>query len=407
MLYRSMPRSQEPLSILGYGCMRFPQVNGRIDEPAAERQMTLAIERGVNYFDTAVPYHMGESEPLLGRFLAKGYREKVKLATKLPQWQVKTHTDMDVLLQTQLKTLQTDRIDYYLVHNLVGTSWERMRSLGVLDFLARAKQAGKIRHAGFSYHGNKEAFPGIVDAFDWDFCQIQYNFLDEHNQAGRAGLEYAAKKGLGVIIMEPLRGGNLARTPPAPIQQLWDAANPRRTPAEWALRWIWDHPEVTLVLSGMNSEAQIEENTTIAAAGQPNSLTPQERTLVSEVAAAFRKTMKVPCTSCQYCLPCPHGVDIPGCFETFNSYHAFKDKSAMMFYMFKVGGLIAAPARASQCTSCGACLKKCPQGIQIPEELKQVARDMEGRTMRLKLAFYKAAIGVQRWVTLLKARWFS
>ena len=259
MLYRKIQKSGDELSILGFGCMRLPlKEDGTIDEERARKQVHYAIDNGVNYVDTAWPYHMGNSEPFLGRALADGYREKVKLATKLPSWMVESREDMDKFLNAQLEKLNTDHIDYYLIHSLVGSLWDRVEKLGVADFLDKAKADGRIINAGFSFHGSGEDFRRIVDGYDWDFCQIQYNFLDEKNQAGTKGLEYAASKGLGVIIMEPLRGGNLARMVPPAIEEIWDEAKEKHTPAEWALRWVWNHPEVTVVLSGMNEETTLK-----------------------------------------------------------------------------------------------------------------------------------------------------
>ena len=405
MLYRTMPRSTERLSILGYGCMRFPEKGGKIDEVQAEKQMRRAIEQGVNYYDTAMPYHMGASEPFLGKVLSKdGLRNKVFLATKLPPWSVHSRADMDRLLDIQLKNLQTDHIDYYLIHNLTGHTWQHMRSQGVLHFLEQAKQDGRIRFAGFSFHGDKNVFPEIVDAWNWDFCQIQYNFLDEQTQAGTAGLEYAAKKGLGIIIMEPLRGGNLATRIPDEVQKTWDAAPTRRTPVEWALRWIWNRPEVTLVLSGMNQDEHVEENLRIASAALPKSLTDAELQTVSTVARTYRRLMQVGCTGCQYCLPCPAGVNIPACFEVFNAHTLFKDKQASMMYMIRLGGLLGKPAKASQCSSCGACVKKCPQSLPIPQLLKQVASTFEGRGMKLKLWVFRFFLKAKRLWDLLRHR---
>lgn len=292
MLYRKIPENGDELSILGFGCMRLPLKEGKIDEERAREQLRYAIGHGVNYVDTAWPYHMGESEPFVGRALADGYREKVKLATKLPSWTVKSREDMDRILNVQLERLRTDHIDYYLVHGLVGALWDKMEKLEVLSFLDKAKADGLIVNAGFSFHGSVEDFKRIVDAYPWTFCQIQYNFLDEKNQAGTEGLKYAASKGLGVIIMEPLRGGKLTYPIPPAVQEIWDEAPVKRTPAEWSLRWIWNHPEVTVVLSGMNEELHIEENLKIAGEAYPNSLTEAELQLVSKVEQKYRGLMK-------------------------------------------------------------------------------------------------------------------
>ncbi len=265
MLYRKMPKNGDELSVLGFGCMRLPvKEDGTIDESRAMSQVRYTIDHGVNYIDTAWPYHMGESEPFVGRTLADGYREKVKLATKLPSWLIASREDMDRYLNAQLERLRTDHIDYYLVHGLAGEVWDKLEALGVTDFLDKAKADGRIINAGFSFHGSIEDFKRIVDAYPWTFCQIQYNFMDENHQAGTEGLKYAASKDLGVIVMEPLLGGNLASPIPSEVEEIWNEAAVKRTPVEWALRWVWNHSEVTVVLSGMNEESQVEENLKIA-----------------------------------------------------------------------------------------------------------------------------------------------
>lgn len=380
MQYRTVPKNGDQLSVLGYGCMRLPAKRGAILEDVANRQILSAIDRGVNYIDTAVPYHNGKSEPFLGKILSQnGYRNKVKLATKLPHWSTDSKKLMDEMLDNQLERLQTDRIDYYLIHNLNGSSWETAKENGVREFLDGAIQSGKIINAGFSYHGGAEDFSTVVDEYDWTFCQIQYNYLDTRNQAGKRGLEYAASKDLAVMIMEPLRGGNLAKTPPPEIQKIWDNAGVKRSPVEWALRWIWNHPEVTVVLSGMNDDTHIRENMDMASDAQAHAFSEMELALVDQVRDTFRQVMKVGCTGCQYCMPCPAGVNIPGSFEYYNSRHAFKDKSAKLFYLAMNGGAVhEKPSLASQCIKCRICLDKCPQSILIPDHLDAVAKDMEG-----------------------------
>ena len=310
MLYRRMPQNGDELSILGFGCMRLPVKDGKIDEPRAIGQIRYAIDQGVNYVDTAWPYHAGESETVLGKALRDGYRNRVKLATKLPSWMIKSREDMDRFLAAQLEKLGTDQIDYYLVHALDGKLWDNVERLGVLEFLDQAKKDGRIVNAGFSFHGLAGDFTRIVDAYPWVFCQIQYNYLDEEYQAGTEGLEYAAAKGLGVIVMEPLRGGNLGLpTPPPAVAAIWNEAKVRRTPAEWALRWVWNRPEVTVVLSGMNEEEQIQENLAIANTAHANALTEEELELVERVGRKYRELMKVGCTGCGYCMPCPSERD--------------------------------------------------------------------------------------------------
>ncbi len=385
MLYRKIPENGDELSILGFGCMRLPLKEGQIDEERAAQQVRYAIDCGVNYIDTAWPYHMGKSEPFLGQTLVDGYREKVKLATKLPSWTVKSLEDMDRILNAQLERLRTDHIDYYLVHGLVGTLWDKMEKLDVLGFLDKARSEGRIINAGFSFHGSVDDFKRIVDAYSWTFCQIQYNFLDEKNQAGTEGLKYAASKGLGVIIMEPLRGGKLTNPIPPAVQDIWNEASVKRTPAEWALRWIWNHPEVTVVLSGMNEESHIQENLKVADAAYPESLTEAELQLVKKVEQKYRELMKTGCTGCRYCTPCPAEVDIPSCFEIYDNFHlSGNEKEAKLMYAAKPGGIIRGDVSgyASQCVQCGQCIEKCPQHLDIPSLLETVAGEFEGNDFK-------------------------
>ena len=390
MLYRKMPKNGDRLSILGFGCMRLPLKNGKIDEERAIRQIRHAIDKGVNYVDTAWPYHGGESEFLLGKALKAGYRDRVKVATKLPSWLIKGREDMDRYLAAQLRKLDTDPIDYYLLHGLNGEVWDTLKALGVIDFLQQAIKDGWIVNAGFSFHGLAEDFIRIVDAYPWEFCQIQYNFLDQKNQAGTAGLKHAAAKNLGVIVMEPLRGGNLGlATPPPAVAEIWKEAKTRRTPVEWALRWVWNHPEVTVVLSGMNEEAHIEENLSVADTAYANTLTGEELEIVERVSRKYQELMKVECTGCGYCMPCPSDVLIPGCFETYNKMHMFGETDMAKFsYAIRMSGILAdgKPKYASQCVECGECLDKCPQHIPIPEFLANVAAEMEGPELEKRLA---------------------
>ncbi|AKB41965.1 aldo/keto reductase [Methanosarcina mazei] len=390
MLYRKMPKNGDELSILGFGCMRLPmKEDGSIDEERATRQVRYAIDHGVNYVDTAWPYHMEQSEPFLGRALADGYREKVKLATKLPSWLIMSREDMDKYLNAQLEKLKTDHIDYYLIHALVGDLWDYIEKLGIADFLDKARADGRIINAGFSFHGSGDEFKRIVDAYDWDFCQIQYNFLDEKNQAGTEGLEYAASKGLGVIIMEPLRGGYLANPVPPAVQEIWDEASTKRTAAEWALFWVWNHPEVTVVLSGMNEDAHIEENLAVADKSYPDSLTEAELQLVKKVERKYRELMKAGCTGCRYCMPCPEGVNIPLCFETYNTLYMSGNADETKFmYAARLGGVLSGGEAefASLCVQCGKCLEKCPQHLDIPMILESVVEELEGPDLEGRLA---------------------
>jgi uncharacterized protein len=390
MLYRQLGNTGDTVSILGYGCMRFPKKNGQVDQTLTDRQVRAAIERGVDYFDTAYIYP--GSEAALGRILEGALRDKVRIATKLPLPMVHSQRDMESLLETQLRRLRTDRVDCYLMHCLVtAEGWLRLKRLGVEDFLAGARKAGKIRLVGFSYHGDQRQFAQIVDDYPWDFCQLQYNYVDQDNQAGRTGLRYAAAKGLGVVVMEPLRGGQLAGTMPRQVQAVWDRAATRRSPAEWALRWVWDHPEVSTVLSGMNDEQQVLENARIAAEALPGSLPAGETALVDEARAAFAGMMLVGCTGCGYCMPCPAGVNIPQCFSLYNHAHLFEDGTSRFNYVgFTAGVDGGAPSYASLCRDCGRCEQRCPQRLPVRERLAEVARDMEGFYFKPAVALIRA-----------------
>jgi predicted aldo/keto reductase-like oxidoreductase len=375
MLYRKMNKVKSDLSILGFGCMRLPVTkDGSIDEKQAKEMIRFAIDHGVNYVDTAYPYHNGESEPFLGRALQGGYREKVNLATKLPSWLIKSRADMDRYLDEQLKRLQTDHIDFYLVHGLMKPFWENLRSLGVTDFLDDAIADRRIRYAGFSFHDELALFKEIVDSYDWTFCQIQYNFMDEQNQAGTEGLRYAADNGLGIVIMEPLRGGMLTKDIPS-INDIWRKATVQRSLSEWALRWVWNHPEVTVVLSGMSSFEQVQQNVAYAESGLANSLSQEDLNLFGEAEIEYKKRIKVPCTGCRYCMPCSSNVSIPECFEMYNQGCMFDaPEVANANYDIVLGGMLTGRSGfASQCQECGDCEEKCPQGIPIREHLKKVA----------------------------------
>jgi len=374
MQYRQLGPFKD-ISILGMGCMRLPVIDGdesRIDEPAATHLLHRAVDQGINYFDTAYPYHQGHSETFLGRALeSERLRDRVLLATKLPSWAIESRQDCDRYLDEQLQRLRTDRIDCYLLHALKADWWYKLYDLGVLDFLDRAIADGRIGCAGFSFHDELPLFKEIVDAYDWSFCQIQYNYMDEDIQAGRRGLEYAADKGLGVIVMEPLRGGHLARPAPAEIQQLWDRSEVQRSPAEWALRFVWNRPEVTCLLSGMNDLQQIVENCRIADQTQPGSLSSEELALIETVRDTMRKRIKVPCTACNYCLPCPAGVNIPRIFSIFNDCFIYGDR----LFPHRIYSITMNTAElASNCTRCGKCEAACPQQIAIMEMLEEAHR---------------------------------
>ena len=380
-------RYGNPLSILGYGCMRFPQKMGRIDMDATEKQILLAIDGGVNYFDTAYIYP--GSEAALGQILEKnGLREKVHIATKLPHYLIKNREGLDKLFAEELKRLRTDYVDYYLMHMLTDTAtWDRLKEMGIEQWLEEKKRSGAIRQVGFSYHGNSETFCALVDAYDWDFTQIQYNYMDEHSQAGRRGLYHAAAKGIPVIIMEPLRGGKLVNRLPEEAKKLF--AKTESTPAQWAFRWLWDQKEVTVVLSGMNSEEMIRENMETASAVTAGALTAHDQAMLKQVVAAINAKMKVGCTGCGYCMPCPKGVDIPGTFAAYNRRYT-EGKFAGLKEYFMCTTLRTNSTAASNCIGCGKCEKHCPQGIAIRAELKNASKALE-------TPVYKAGRKLARW----------
>lgn len=374
MLYRELGQTGKSVSILGFGTMRLPTLGGddsKVDEEKAAQMIRYAIDHGVNYIDTAYPYHGGMSEFVIGKALQNGYREKVCLATKLPSWLVTSREDMDRYLNEQLERLRTDYIDFYLLHALNRDFWPLVKKHGVFDFLNSALKDGRIKYTGFSFHDNMDLFKEIVDSYPWNMCQIQYNFMDESFQAGKEGLMYAASKGLGVAIMEPLRGGYLASKVPQEVQKIWDSAETTRSPVEWGLRYLWDYPEISIVLSGMSDLAQVESNVKLAADGFPNSLTEEERKLISKVKEIYRSKTRVNCTGCQYCMPCPSGVNIPENFKYLNNAEMFdKVEEEKLLYSGLEG-------KASNCTECGQCEEKCPQKTPIREMLKEVSRLFE------------------------------
>ena len=365
MQYRHCGRLDWKVSALGFGCMRLPTMGdaAKIDEPQATDMLHYAIDHGVNYLDTAWPYHGGNSEPWLGRALQGGFRQKVRVATKLPSWLVKERTDFDRFLNEQLIRLQTEYIDFYLLHNLRKDYWERLYSFGVLPWLEKAIAAGRIRHVGFSFHAGFGVLKEIIDAYDaWDICQIQYNYVDESYETGTQGLQYAASKGLGVVVMEPLLGGRLVQ-PPSAVQAIWDRAEKKRSPVDWALQWLWDKPEVSTVLSGMSSLEQVQENIVHAALSAVGSLTAQERALVGEAGDQYRAVRPIRCTGCKYCEPCPNGVQISNLFREFIQGVMGNDlEGARAAYMRMSEG-----ERASACVQCRLCEDKCPQRISISE----------------------------------------
>lgn len=372
MKYRRFGKCNFEISALGFGCMRFPTLGGdegKIDEDKAISMLRYAIDNGVNYIDTAYPYHKGTSEITVGKALKDGYRDKIMLATKCPVWLIKTQDDFDIYLNEQLEKLQTDHIDMYLLHALSKERFNNLKSLQFDKFLDKAISDGRIRYAGFSFHDELDVFKEIVDSYAWSFCQIQYNFMDTNYQAGSEGLKYAASKDLAVVIMEPLKGGKLAKTPPKDVQEIWNSSDIKRSPAEWALKWIWNHPEVTTILSGMSTMEQVVENINIADTATANSLTSHELELVDIAKAKYNQLIKVDCTACQYCMPCPFNVNIPGNFSLYNSAHMYNDaKNLSKLYNENT----PENNRAGNCKECGACEAKCPQKLPIRKHLKEV-----------------------------------
>ena len=370
------------ISVLGFGCMRFQRTAGAIDMAEAEREILAAIVGGVNYFDTAFIYP--GSEAAIGTIFAKhNLRQKIYIATKLPHYLIKSREGMERLFAEHLKRLKTDYIDYYLMHMLTDVqTWERLKKLGILEFLEEKKRSGAIRQIGFSYHGNSDMFCKLMDAYDWDFCQIQYNYMDEHTQAGRLGLQYAYEKGVPVIIMEPLRGGKLVNRLPQAALEVFSKHPLQRTPAQWALRWLWNQKEVTCVLSGMNSVEMVQDNMETASTTQIGELGPREEEMLKTVVAAINAKMKVGCTGCGYCMPCPKGVDIPGTFAAYNRLYS-EGRFAGLKEHFMCSAARQDSTAAYNCIGCGKCETHCPQHISIREELKNASRALEGPAYRI------------------------
>lgn len=376
MLYRKFGKCNDELSILGFGCMRLPEKEGQIDEEEAIKMIRYAVDNGVNYIDTAYIYHQGKSEVLVGKALKDGYREKVRLATKLPTWLLESREDMDKYLNEQLDKLETNYIDYYLIHALDKESYNKAKELGLFEFIESIKKDKKVKHVGFSFHDTLDVFKYIVDDFDWDFAQIQYNYLDENYQAGTEGLEYAASKNLGVVIMEPLRGGALVNNLSDDIKNIIQEARDKKNAAAWAFKFLYNREEISVVLSGMSTIDQVIDNLQIAEnEGMSNSMTEDEIQIIEQLKNKFKSKIKVNCTGCEYCLPCPKGVSIPTCFELLNNSSMFN--SVEKIKKSQYSSLIKGSKNASMCVECGLCESKCPQKILIREALKEVINTFE------------------------------
>lgn len=370
MLYRKNPKTGEDISILGFGAMRMPTTDeGHIDKPEAKKLIDYCLQHGVNYFDTAVPYHGGESESFLGEVL-EHVRDKVYIATKMLQTAINSYEEMEEMLAGQLRKLRTDYIDYYMLHGLVNAkSWHRLKDLGVLDFIKKHMESGEIKRMGFSAHMTYPDFEEVLNDFDWDFAQIQYNYLDEDIQAGKKGLELARQKGVPIMIMEPIRGG-LLTTVSDKTQSILDRAQVKKSPARWALRWVWNHEGILTVLSGMSTLEQVKENIETASTAEAGSLTKDDMNIIDEVKEEFKSKIKVPCTQCGYCMPCPKGVRIPVIFESYNIYNILDEARGKRWYYIMTSGDMGAKGEASLCVECSLCEQKCPQGIKIIDELK-------------------------------------
>lgn len=378
MLYRRFGRLDWAASALGFGAMRLPTIGGdeaNVDQEEAVRMIRYAIDHGVNYVDTAYGYHRGKSEVTVGKALRDGYRGRVRIATKMPVWKIRSKEDMDRYFLEQLSRLQADYVDFYLLHALHGRAWSKMKRLRVQDWLEKKLAEGKIRHVGFSFHDEYAVFKKIIDDYGkWDFCQIQYNYADEDYQAGTRGLKYAASKGLAVVIMEPIAGGKLAIKPADSIQALWDKMPTKRSPAEWALRWVWDHPEVSVVLSGMRTMSQVVENVESADRSLPGSLTEEQLVIIDRIRRKYKKLGLISCSGCRYCMPCPQGVNIPELLAFYNEYYVKNEAEEVKGRYQKQ---IPAESRAKKCVRCGRCEEICPQKLPIRELLTEAAFVLE------------------------------
>lgn len=373
MEYRKFGKLDFEVSRFGIGCMRLPEEKtedgkSKIDEKEAIKMIRYAIDNGVNYVDTAYPYHRGESEPLVSKALKDGYRERVKLATKLPTWLTNTYEDFEKYLDEQLARLDTDHIDFYLLHALEKERWAKLKEINVLDFLDEAKRKGKIKYAGFSFHDDVSTFKNIVDSYDWDMCQIMLNIIDQNYQAGIEGLRYAGSKGIPVVIMEPLKGGKLAQTSVSDVMDVWNSSEYKRSPVEWAFKWIYNFPEAAVILSGVSSMEQLKDNLRIFESSKPNTMTEEELKLVNRVRDIYNSKIKVGCTECNYCQPCPNGVVIPEIFSLYNDIYMYGSTEHSINFYKRV---VNSNKDASKCVECGQCEGACPQHLSIIERLKE------------------------------------
>lgn len=391
MQNRLIPKTGDEISPLGFGAMRLPLKNGKINREVAKAQIYHAIDNGINFIDTAYLY--GDSEKFLGEILKDEYGRRVKISTKLPSIHIRKYEDMENALSEQLERLQRDYIDYYLIHSVDLKAINRLFKRGLREFLEKAKAEGKIKHIGFSYHGPKDEFESVVDSYDWDVVMVQYNYFDENVQASLEGIEYAASKGMGIFVMEPLKGGILAGNMPKEAEEIFKKADPNKSNAQWAIQWVLNNRNVTCVFSGMNSIAQIDENIAIADKTTPLSMTFEEMETVELVKRVMRNSLRINCSTCGYCMPCPQGVNIPECMKIYNEKHLFNHKgfinTSFVDYYQYVGGVMNRPANAGLCNGCGKCLRKCPQKLDIISELKTVKKEFEVPGMKYIVPFLK------------------
>ncbi len=371
MQYRTFKKIDKKVSLLGMGAMRLPETeDGKVNEQEAIDIIRSGIDSGITYVDTAYPYHNGQSERIVGKALKDGYREKVTLADKMPIWLAKDEDHMKAIFNKQFERLDTDCIDMYLVHNVGIPVWKRAKKLNLMPFLEEMKAEGKIKHIGFSFHDSYEFFEEMLDEYPWEFCQIQLNYMDKNIQAGVKGLKLAAEKGLGVIIMEPLKGGRLTDAVPPSVQKLWDESDTKRSPAEWAFKWLANMPEVTLMLSGMSSKSQLEENIRIMSAEDVARLTDEEKKLIDNVSDEYNRLIKYSCTGCKYCMPCPKKLEIPKILTYFNDWNAYEQNPSTKF---EYSTWIPDGRHASDCVGCKACEEKCPQHLPIARAMQEAA----------------------------------
>lgn len=390
---RLIEKTGDKTSPIGFGAMRLPLKNGKIDRQKGKKLIYHAIDNGINFIDTAAIYGNGDSEKFLGEILEGEYKDKVFISTKLPAYKIKKYEDMERILEEQLKRLNRNSIDYYMLHNIDLNTMNKLLEKDVLKFLRKSKKENKIKHVGFSYHGKAEEFPLLVDSYDWDCVMLQYNYVDNTSQINKEGIEYASKKGLGIFVMEPLKGGILAHEMPEKAQKIFRKNDPSKSNAQWSLEWLLNQKEITCIFSGMNEKKQIDENINIAKNMRINSLSKDDLRVYGEIKDIINQSLKINCSGCGYCMPCPLKINIPECIKIYNEKYLFNQKGiiskSLMDYYTTVGGLMNQPTNAGLCINCGKCTRNCPQNIDIPEELSRIKKEFEGHGFPLKVKFVK------------------